>query len=385
MKKLMPLLILMAVIGNLSAQKIAIKEIKNDPFCFDNFILVEDGEKSFIISKYKTTNKEYLCFLQWTFRMYRQYCPEIYKEMLPDTISNPDIFNPEKSNLPVTGISRKQAMAFCQWRSDRLNEYILIREGILNVDIHQSGRNHFNTESYLTNHYEGRVKNDIWDEFTEDLRKVIHLDKILLPDFYLASKEQLRICDSLIHVTDMKSNKKIKSDLDWWFIKELENSINFSNAPIDAYKAKLKGIELSESYYVDKFVSKCQKELATKAIDFDTTNLLFSDKDYRIFNLSKYKLAMRYYALIADSLPNPFLRPSPESGNPDNFGSMNYIYIADNYDATPICIYKSAFEDMNDYDNSNTGFYCAMNLPYRLYWKLQEFSFRKGSYKFYRY
>ena len=395
MKKLMLLLVLITLISNLSAQKIATKKIKQDPFHFDNLILVQDGEKfnhlvqngdrSFIISKYKTTNREYLCFLQWTFRMYLSN-PEIYKEMLPDTITYPDIFNPEKSNIPVKGISMKQAQAFCQWRSDRLNEYILIREGILKEDFLQFGGNHFNTESYLTNQYEGMVMNDLYDMYTKGVRKVLHSDLILLPNFYIASKEELRICNSLIKVTEMKHNKTIKSDLDWCFLNELENSILYVNySPMDSYKAKLKGIVLSDMNKIEKFVSKYQKELATQTIDFDTTNLMFSDRDYRIFNLPKYKSQMRYYKLIADSLLNPFKRPSPESENPDKFGNMSYIYIADNYDATPICIYKSAFEDKNDNDISNTGFYCAMNLPYRIYWKLQEFYFIKFPNKFYLY
>ena len=114
MRVLILFLLIIASVGNLNAQKIATKKIKHDPFSFDNFILVQDNEKSFIISKYETTNKEYLCFLMWTYRVFGQDYPDVYKKMLPDTIIYSDIFNPEKSNMPVKGINKKQAQAFCQ-------------------------------------------------------------------------------------------------------------------------------------------------------------------------------------------------------------------------------------------------------------------------------
>jgi len=387
MKILILFLLLIVSIGNLSAQKIATKKIKNDPFIFDNFILLQDGEKSFIITKYKTTNKEYLCFLMWTNRVFGLDYPDVYKEMLPDTTTYPDIFNPEKSNMPVKGVNKKQAQAFCQWRSDRLNEFILIREEILRKDYNQRNFLIFNTESYLANHYEGNVKHDLYDKYTKGVRKVLHSDLILLPVFYIASKEQIKICNSLISSTEMKSNKKVISDLDWWFGNELDYLIswNFKNSPFYSYLTKLTGSELSNKNNTKTFVKKYQKQLATKAIEFDTINLMFSEKDYRIFNLPLYKSQLRYYKIIADSLANPFNRASTVFEEVNSLGKMNYIYIADNYDATPICVYKTVFEE--DHDNiSNSGFYCAMNLPYRIYWKLQEFSFIKYSIKkFYLY
>ena len=112
--------------------------------------------------------------------------------MLPDTITYPDIFNPEKLNMPVKGITKKQAQVFCQWRSDRLNEYILIREGILNKNLIQYNESSFNTESYLSGQYEGIVRNDIYDVYTKKARRIIHSDLILIPVFYIASKEELQ-------------------------------------------------------------------------------------------------------------------------------------------------------------------------------------------------
>ena len=387
MRKLITLFFFFLIISNLNAQKIAAKKIKNDPFLkFNNFILVQNAEKSFIISKFKTTNKEYLCFLQWTYKVYSENYPEVYQEMLPDTIKYPDIFDPKKSNMPVVGVSKKQAQAFCQWRSDRLNEYILIREGILRKDFNQADEDNFNTESYLSFQYEGLVKNDLLDKYTLKSRQVLYSDIILLPSFYIANKEEIKICDSLIKLESIKSLKKIKSDLDWWMINELEISISYNdNSPFKSYKSKLNEDVLSDLHKIKKIINNYQKELAKEIIAFDTTGVIASDKDYRNFNLYKFKSKMRYYKLLSDSLPNPFSLTSPRFEKKNYLGKMNYTYIADNSDGTPICIYNSAFEDTNGRNISKTGFYCAMNIPFRIYWELQEFSLISYSYRLYRY
>lgn len=387
MKKLITLLSILLIINNLSAQKIATKKIKKDPFIsFNNFILLQYGEKSFIISKFKTTNKEYLCFLQWTYRVYGKDYPEVYEEMLPDTIKFPDIFIPEKSNMPVKGISKTQAQAFCQWRTDRLNEYILIREGILKKDFNQVDEDNFNTESYLSFQYKGLIRNNLLDKYTKSVRQIIHSDFILLPGFYIATKEEIKICGSLTKIKNIENPKKIKSDLDWWMLNELEISISADdNSPFKSYKSKLSGNILSDKHKIKSFIKKYQKELANETIGFDTTVTIVSDKDYRNFNLYKFKPQMRYYKLIADSLPNPFLATSAKNEKKDSLGKMDYIYIADNFDGTPICINKSAFEDTAASDISEAGFYCAMNIPFRIYWQLQEFSLICYSYKLYRY
>jgi hypothetical protein len=374
MKKLLTIFLIFVILSNLSAQKISTKKIPEDPFYFDNFILVKNGGKSFIISKYKTTNKEYLCFLHWTYKVYGVDYPEIYQRMLPDTMKYPDIFNPEKSNKPVMGISKKQAQFFCQWRSDRLNEYILIREGILKKDPNQMNEENFNTESYLCGQYEGMVKNDLLDKDTKEVRKVLHTDYILLPGFYVASKKEIQICDSLNKSKSIQSLKSIKSDLDWWMTNELEWSISDPfNSPLKLYTAKLPANMLSDINKIESFVEKYQKELANEPVSFDTTGVVVSDKDYRSFNLKKFKSEMRYYKQVSDSLPNPFVRPYDSNVEKDSIGKMPFIYITDNYDGTPVCIYRKAFQEATADKIPGTGFYCAMNIPFRIYRKLQEY------------
>lgn len=385
MKKLVFLMLICVSFGSLNAQKIASTKIKNDPFYFDNLFLVQDDEKSFIISKHKTTNQEYLCFLMWTYRVFGQDYPEVFEEMLPDTVLYPDIFKPEKSNMPVKGINKKQANAFCQWRSDRLNEFILIREGVLGKDFEQKNERNFNTEFYLSNNYNGLIMRNIFDRRINEIRGVIHSDFMLLPVFYVASKEQLKTCQTLIRTTQIKTAKKVTSDLDWWYSNELDFLFFNSNknSPFDSYLIKVKSSGLATKKSIQTLLKKYQTELATQLIEFDTINSMYSNKDFRIFNLPDYEAQLRYFKPITSNAANPFVRLTPSSEEGDYFGKMNYVYIADNFDATPICIYKSVFEERND--NNYSGFYCAMNIPYRLLWELQESRFIKYSKNIYRY
>ncbi|HET6990873.1 MAG TPA: SUMF1/EgtB/PvdO family nonheme iron enzyme [Bacteroidia bacterium] len=88
------------------------------------------------IDETEVTNLDYIEFLYWENRK----DPEKYKAMLPDTLvwRDSSMFNepyvnyylrhPAYRDYPVVGISYEQAVAFCKWRSDRVNEFIYIRE-----------------------------------------------------------------------------------------------------------------------------------------------------------------------------------------------------------------------------------------------------------------
>ena len=64
--------------------------------------------------------------------------------------------HPAYRDYPVVGVNWLQATAFCKWRSDRVNEGILIREGLLahNPEA-QIDEEHFTTASYLNGQYAG--------------------------------------------------------------------------------------------------------------------------------------------------------------------------------------------------------------------------------------
>ena len=90
------------------------------------------------------------------------------------------------------GVSWVQASEYCNWRTDRVNEKILIDKGILEFDPDQAGDNVFTTDAYLAGQYEGYVKEDLEDlnPNSQGTRKVQPEDGILLPRFRLPTEAE---------------------------------------------------------------------------------------------------------------------------------------------------------------------------------------------------
>lgn len=118
--------------------------------------------QSFYIDENEVTNADYREYLYWLRRVYDiAYYPEILNSALPDTLVWRDELSyneqmvrnyfrhPAYNFYPVVGVSWIQAMKYCSWRTDRVNEKILIERGILNEFPDQQGVDHFDTEKYL--------------------------------------------------------------------------------------------------------------------------------------------------------------------------------------------------------------------------------------------
>lgn len=115
--------------------------------------------KTFYIDETEVTNQYWVDYLHWTKRTYTDF-PLIYKKALPDTLvwrsklgyNEPQVEyylrHPAYQEYPVVGVSWLQANNYCSWRSDRVNEVILIREGILLWNNDQQNEP-FNTDAYL--------------------------------------------------------------------------------------------------------------------------------------------------------------------------------------------------------------------------------------------
>ena len=160
---------------------------------------------SFYLDETEVRNVDYREYLTWLKRVYGSSYPEVYNKSLPDTLVWRDklgynepyvsqyLRHPAYDNYPVVGVSWSQANDFCVWRTDRVNERILINEGILKEDPEQIDDNTFNTEAYLAGQYDGiqgRLLRNYDPSTGEKFRKVRMEDGILLPKYRLPTEAE---------------------------------------------------------------------------------------------------------------------------------------------------------------------------------------------------
>ncbi|HMR46960.1 MAG TPA: SUMF1/EgtB/PvdO family nonheme iron enzyme [Bacteroidia bacterium] len=158
---------------------------------------------SFYMDETEIANVHYLEYLYWLDRVYGTDYPEVYKKALPDTLvwrsklgyNEPMVElylrHPAYQRYPVVGVNWLQANDFASWRTDRVNEQILVREGILRVNPAQVNEDNFNTDAYLAGQYEGLVKSKLEDlNPNRDERNVRMEDGILLPRYELPTEAE---------------------------------------------------------------------------------------------------------------------------------------------------------------------------------------------------
>jgi sulfatase modifying factor 1 len=157
---------------------------------------------SFYMDETEVKNVDYREYLFWLRRVYKDY-PEVYRRSLPDTLvwRSPMGFNdsyveyyfrhPAYNDYPVVGVSWLQANDYCLWRSDRVNEQLLIDFGELNPDPNQLNDKNFNTEAYLAGQYEG-VVNQLRESQSGDNveRRTNFEDGLLLPRYRLPTEAE---------------------------------------------------------------------------------------------------------------------------------------------------------------------------------------------------
>ena len=159
---------------------------------------------SYYIDETEVSNVDYVEYLYWLSRVFGTDYPEVYWKALPDTLvwreklayNEPLVEtyfrHPAYRNYPVVGVSWVQANEYCLWRTDRVNEMLLIREGILDFDPDQRNDNNFNTEAYLAGQYEGLVNKPLRDlnpSGTGERRARLE-DGIMVPKYRLPTEAE---------------------------------------------------------------------------------------------------------------------------------------------------------------------------------------------------
>ncbi|MAO49202.1 MAG: gliding motility lipoprotein GldJ [Aequorivita sp.] len=140
--------------------------VQDDPMGDWNNIPNQQHVMSFYIDETEVTNLMYLEYLDWLKRVFPpddENYGNIYASALPDTLAwrNPLGFNeamvknylrhPAFSEYPVVGVSWLQAVNFCKWRADRVNEKLLEDADFtaLNARLNITANQVFSTETYL--------------------------------------------------------------------------------------------------------------------------------------------------------------------------------------------------------------------------------------------
>ncbi len=163
---------------------------------------------SFYMDQTEVTNFHWCEYLYWISRAYESY-PQVYKNALPDTLvwRSPLGYNekyveyylrhPAYRDYPVVGVSWIQANDYAKWRTDRVNEYILIREGILDYNVDQRDEATFNTEAYLAGQYEEGERDRVTDLDPSNAsgkklgKRIVRMeDGILLPRYRLPTEAE---------------------------------------------------------------------------------------------------------------------------------------------------------------------------------------------------
>lgn len=160
---------------------------------------------SFYMDETEVANIHYREYLYWTGNVFGTDNPEILRKALPDTLAwrselaynEPYVTQyfrfPAYDNYPVVGVTWEQARDYSQWRSDRVNEMLLIQNGYLEFSSDQQGANNFNTGAYMSGQYQGaQGKKTIKDNNpnSEGTRPVNMSDGVVLPEYRLPTEAE---------------------------------------------------------------------------------------------------------------------------------------------------------------------------------------------------
>ena len=142
-------------------------KVEDDPMHDWNNTPTQQHVQSFYMDETEVTNKMYLEYLDYQKRVFppsEDKYRNIYEGAIPDTLvwrnrlgynetmTNNYLRHPAYGEYPVVGVNWIQAVEFSKWRTDRVNESVLEREGYLKKDAKvtdATAENNFSTETYI--------------------------------------------------------------------------------------------------------------------------------------------------------------------------------------------------------------------------------------------
>src|SRR5690606_14536322 len=154
--------------------------------------------------------------------------PEVVKRALPDSTAWREALSYNEPLVtyyfrhaaynfyPVVGVNWYQANEYCKWRSDRVNEMILIKNGIMKKNPNQVNEDIFATETYIADQYLGtpgrRQERDL-NPTGAERRNSTYADGYLLPNYRLPTEAEWEYAAlALISNNPTVSNKRRRGE-----------------------------------------------------------------------------------------------------------------------------------------------------------------------------
>ncbi|MBQ0016721.1 MAG: SUMF1/EgtB/PvdO family nonheme iron enzyme, partial [Bacteroidales bacterium] len=161
---------------------------------------------SFYMDETEVSNVAYREYVYWVERAFGEEFPEKVNAIRPDPNAWRDKLawresavdyyfeSPIYSEYPVVGVTWEQASKYCKWRTDRVNEKILVDRGIISLSVAElEGASAFQTDVYLAGLYEsegGEMLPDLNPAAGGEGRNVRKSDGILIPSYRLPTEAE---------------------------------------------------------------------------------------------------------------------------------------------------------------------------------------------------
>ena len=158
---------------------------------------------SFYMDLTEVRNVDYREYINWLARVFGMNNPQVVTAAVPDTLvwRDPMAYNepyieyyyrhPSFNEYPVVGVNWLQAQDYCLWRTDRVNEMILVDMGHIELSTDQQDERNFNTEAYIYGLYTPNIINPIESlNPNVESRLVSVEDGLFLPKYRLPTEAE---------------------------------------------------------------------------------------------------------------------------------------------------------------------------------------------------